>query len=452
MTDRDVIAAFRFGYGLPLVGSSDPAEMLAALRGPDLAAARYPAHGAAEVVEVLQAIRTARHMPQTTPAEIKARKKAQRRAVKSGRALGRMGAQVTMARALWGDGLRERLAAFWADHFTTVPRSRAEFAWPTALVEDAIRPHLAGRFGDMLVAVTTHPAMLVYLNQTASLGPNSARGIKSGKGLNENLARELLELHTLGVGAGYAQTDVREMAELLTGLALSVDQGFVFDAARVEPGPEHVLGRAYGGDTLEPILRALQDLALRPETARHIAGKLAVHFVSDAPDPALVEALAQAYSASSGDLMAVMAALLDHPAAWSEAAQKARQPFGFIAASFRGLGLSGDDVAGMADGPFQRMVLEPMALMGQPWQGAPGPDGWPEDIAEWITPQGMAARITWAMEVPGRLVTPLPEAADVAARALGPRATERLLWAVKAAESRREALGLVFAAPEFNRR
>ena len=452
MSDRTVIAAFRFGYGLPMSGASEPADMLARLTGPDEAAARWPSYGAPAVVGVMQMIRTARHMPQTDDAEKKARKKAQRRAVKAGKALALQGARAAMARAVSGDGLRERLVAFWADHFTVVPRGRGEFAWPSALVEDAIRPHLAGRFGDMLVAAITHPAMLVYLDQTNSQGPNSAHGVKSGKGLNENLARELLELHTLGVGAAYGQDDVRQMAELLTGLSVSVDQGFAFDPGRVEPGPEVVLGHEYGGDTLAPVLVALQDLAVRPETARHIAGKLAVHFVSDTPDPALVDAMALAWTDTSGDLSAVMRALLDHPVAWGQTAEKARQPYDFIIAALHALGLGGDDVTGMAEGPFLRMILDPMAGMGQPWQGAPGPDGWPEAAADWITPQAMAARITWAMEVPGRLAVPLPDAAELAARSLGPRASERLLWAINAAESRREALGLVFAAPEFNRR
>ncbi|MFZ1470666.1 MAG: DUF1800 domain-containing protein [Paracoccaceae bacterium] len=452
MTDRAAIAAFRFGYGLPMAGPSDPAALLAQLTGPDQAALRWPAYGSPAVVQIMQAARTARHMPQTTDAEIKARKKAQRRAVKAGKALATTAAKAAMARALSGQGLRERMVTFWADHFTTVPRNRAQFAWPSALVEDAIRPNLAGRFGDMLVAVITHPGMLIYLDQSGSQGPASARGVKTGKGLNENLARELLELHTLGVGAGYSQDDVRQMAELLTGLTVSADQGFAFDPKRAEPGAEVVLGVEYGTDGVAPVLAALQDLALRPETARHIAGKLAVHFVSDTPDPTLVDALAQAWIASGGDLTAVTQTLLAHPAAWTDQAEKARQPYDFIIASLRALGLGGDDVVAMADKAYLSMIEGPMAQMGQPWQTAPGPDGWPEEAAAWISPQGMAARISWAMEMPGKLAVPLPAAAEVAARALGARASERLLWAISAAESRHEALGLVLAAPEFNRR
>ncbi|MBK6467669.1 MAG: DUF1800 domain-containing protein [Rhodobacter sp.] len=451
MTDRAEIAAFRFGFGLPLDGPAGPDDLLAQLTGPDQAARRWPAYGVAEVIPVMQVLREARRMAAEAPGD-KAAKKAQRRAVKAGGALAVTGAKAALARAVGGPAFRERMVRFWADHFTVVPRSRTERAWPAALVEDAIRPHVAGRFGDMLQAVMTHPAMLIYLDQAQSLGPNSRRGAKRGKGLNENLARELLELHTLGVGAGYRQEDVRQLAELLTGLTVVPDRGFAFDPGRVEPGPETVLGVEYGGDGLEAVLAALQDLALRPETARHVAGKLAVHFVSDGPDPALVAAIEAAWTASGGDLAAVAAALVGHDAAWGPEAAKARQPFDFVAAALRALGLSGDDIMAMAEGPFLRADPDPMAEMGQPWQGAGGPDGWPEAAGDWITPQGMAARITWAMEVPGRLVTPLPEAAEVAARALGGRLSGRLEWAVGAAESRREALGLVLAAPEFNRR
>ncbi len=453
MTDQATIAAFRFGFGLPLPDplSETPAQLVAQLDGPDRAAERWPGYGVAEVIPVLQALREAKRMAAEAPGD-KATKKAQRRAIKAGSALGLSGAQAAVARAVSGAGFRERLVRFWADHFTVVPRSRTERAWPSALVEDAIRPHVGGRFGDMLQAVVTHPAMLLYLDQAQSLGPNSKRGGKRGKGLNENLARELLELHTLGVGSGYAQDDVTQLAELLTGLTVVPDKGFAFDAGRAEPGAEMVLGVEYDGTGLEPVPAALRDLAVRPETARHIAGKLAVHFVSDSPDPGLVEAMAAEWLASGGDLRAVAGAMLAHPAAWVPAAEKARQPFDYMVSVLKGLGLGGDDVMGMAEGPFLRMIIEPMATMGQAYDGAPGPDGWPEAVADWITPQGMAARITWAMEVPGRLVTPLPDAGAVAARALGDRQTGRLAWAIKAAESRREALGLVFAAPEFNRR
>ncbi|MGL6210666.1 MAG: DUF1800 domain-containing protein, partial [Paracoccaceae bacterium] len=350
------------------------------------------------------------------------------------------------------DGFRERLAAFWADHFTTALLEARNRYLPFAMMDEAIRPNMTGRFGDLLTAVTTHPAMLVYLDQNRSFGPNSVQGKRRDSGLNENLAREVIELHSLGVGAAYTQGDVREMAELLTGLAVGPTQAMSFQPKRAEPGDETVLGKTYGGKGLEPIRAVLADLALRPETAAHIARKLAVHFVADTPDEGLVEALRAAYVETDGDLMAVYGALLNHPAAWAPEATKARQPYDFVLASVRALDLSPDEVAGMKIKLFRRTILDPMTAMGQRFKAAPGPDGWPEEAEAWITPQGMAARITWAMEVPGRLKKPLPDPTEFATRALGPRASERLLWAVARAENIREGVGLALVSPEFNRR
>jgi uncharacterized protein (DUF1800 family) len=452
MPDRATIAAFRFGYGLPQAGGEpSPEALLAQLTDPDAAAARFPAYHTRDVLEVMEALRAARVLAKEQP-ETKAGKKAVRRAVKLGKALAQRGAQAMMARAVEGAGLRERMVQFWADHFTVVGRNRAEPAWPTAMIEDVIRPHVGGRFGDMLAAVATHPAMLLYLDQAQSVGPNSARGARRDRGLNENYARELMELHTLGVGAVYSQDDVRQLAELLTGLAVDPVEGFVFDARRVEPGPERVLGRDYAGDGIEAIRAVLADLAARPETAAHLAHKLAVHFVADTPDPGLVTAMEAAFRDSGGDLVAVTAAMLADPAAWAEPAAKARQPFDFIVAALRALGVPGDAVVAMDEAQFRNLLLNPMTEMGQTWQGAPGPDGWPEEIGAWITPQGMAARIAWAMAVPARLRQPLPEAAAMAGAALGERLSGRLTWAIGAAENRREAVGLVLSSPEFNRR
>ena len=450
MPDRATFAAFRFGFGLPEAADT-PEALLAGLAGADEAAARWPGVTTPEVLDVLAEIRAAREM-RTDDDEGKAARKAQRRAVRKGNALAQRGMQAAFARAVGGAPLRERLARFWTDHFTVISKSRTDRAWPAALVDEAIRPHLGGRFADMLAAVVTHPAMLIYLDQVNSTGPNSPRGERRGRGLNENLARELLELHTLGVGGGYGQEDVREMAELLTGLAFAPERGFVFDEARVEPGDDVVLGVSYGGAGIAPIRAVLEDLAVHPATARHLAGKLAVHFVSDAPDPALVAAIESEWLRTGGDLTAVAAALLAHPAAWEGPLVKARQPFDFVAASLRALGLTGDEIHRMGEEPFRRMIGDPLAGMGQPFGAPGGPDGWPEEEEAWITPAGLAARITWAMEVPGRLVSAMPEPAALMARALGGLAGERLAFAVGAAESRREAVGLVFAAPEFNRR
>ncbi|KAF0113021.1 MAG: hypothetical protein FD150_2171 [Rhodobacteraceae bacterium] len=253
--------AIRFGYGLP-VPALGPEGLL--LAGPDRAATDWPGVTLAEIAPAATAYRDARK------AKDEAGIKAARRDLDD---LALRGLKATFARAVGSDDpFRERLVAFWADHFTVAARNRQEVPFPGVLIDEAIRPHVTGRFADMLRAVTTHPAMLIYLNQEASFGPGSAKGKRQKKGLNENLARELLELHTLGVGAGYAQTDVRELAELLTGLAVG-PEGFVFDAKRAEPGGETVLGVHYDGKGMGPIRAVLDDLAERPETARRSSAR-----------------------------------------------------------------------------------------------------------------------------------------------------------------------------------
>lgn len=450
MIDSTTLAAIRYGYGLPLPkdAPTTPRDMLAALTLPDAAAQRFPAAGLKNVLPVLEAVRMANRRYRET-----GDREPYLAAVSEARDIADRSVRSGFARAVDApDGFRERLVAFWADHFTTRGRTVPLRALPGAMTEDAVRPHISGRFSDLLLAATLHPAMLIYLDQVVSVGPGSAHGQRSGRGLNENLAREVLELHTLGVGAGYSQADVRQMAELLTGLYANERRGFTFLADRAEPGAETVLGKTYEGRGLAPIRAVLQDLALRPETAAHIARKLAVHFVSDTPDEDLVARMAQAYRDSDGDLPAVYSAMLNHPAAWAPELMKARQPYDFMVAALRALGLTGADVMRFERRKFSRMILRHMTLMGQNWRNPRGPDGWAEDAAHWITPQGLAVRIRWAMEVPGRLVTPMPNPGRFARSSLGSAADATLIRAAERAESLREGVGIVLASPVFNRR
>lgn len=445
------LAAIRFGHGLPQPANAPNgvAAMLSALTAPDQAIAQYPIPTPAEVGAQLQTFLQARR----DRGKGKAADEAYRQAQRAMNAPLMATSRVTLARALANpDGFRERLAAFWANHFTAAPREGTNKFLPFAMMDHAIRPNMTGRFADLLTAVTLHSAMLVYLDQNTSFGPDSPQGKRSKRGLNENLAREVMELHTLGVGAKYGQEDVRQMAELLTGLVVDPELSMQFEAKRAEPGAETVLGTTYDGKGLDPIRAVLADLAARPETAAHIARKLATHFVADNPDQDLIDSMETAYIDADGDLMAVYAALLNHPAAWKPAAEKARQPYDFLIAALRGLNFTPDDLMAMGDPQLRRMLLDPLKAMGQPFKTAPGPDGWPEEAEAWITPQGLAARITWAMEVPERLKNPLPDPTQLAAATLGPRAGERLLWAVARAENIREGVGLVLVSPEFNRR
>ena len=453
MTPDPSLVAQRFGYGLPLAADAPltPAAMLLRLGGPDDMTTRFPIGRMSDELALLRAADQLRGPMLDHPTA--ASQALYDAALDAAEAPGLAATRISIARAVDNpDGFRERLVAFWADHFTTRAKARQYRFLPFDLIETAIRPNLTAPFADMLVAVTTHPAMLTYLDQNASYGPQSPRGKRAGKGLNENLARELLELHTLGVGAAYTQADVRQMAELLTGLAFDHRHGAFFDDKRVEPGAERVLGRAYDGTGLLPIKAALRDLAVRRETAAHLSSKLVRHFVSDVPDRDLVMAVQAAYQGSGGDLSRTCAALLLHPGAWQPSRQKARQPYDFIIASLRALGVTGTHILGMPDARFQRAIIGPMARMGQPYLQAPGPDGWPDLARDWITPPGLAARISWAMTMPTALVADLPDPVEFAHRALGSSASERLLWAVARAESRREGVGLVLVSPEFNQR
>ncbi|MBL4928543.1 DUF1800 domain-containing protein [Fuscibacter oryzae] len=447
------IAAFRFGYG-PGPGMAITADaLLAGLAKPDSAALAYPIVAGDDLTQMLSAADQARlaakrHNPRDPALDARAIELDQAVIAASGAAL-----RATLARAVAApDGLRERLGAFWADHFTVAAPGLHRAIMPAAMAEEAIRPHLTGNFADMLTAVALHPAMLIYLDQSFSTGPNSALGKRKGKGLNENFARELLELHTLGVGAGYAQDDVRELAKLLSGLSWRLRTGFSFNPQKTEPGPQVVLGKTYAGDTLDTVREVLGDLARRPETATHLARKLAVHFVADAPDAGLVAALEGAFLQGGGALMPVYEVLLRHPAALVPEMAKARQPWDFLVASLRALGVTGDDIMAWPGKHLTRRIIKPLIAMGQPWKQPRGPDGWAEDFAAWISPSGLATRITWAMSVPETILRPLPDPAAVARGAFGTNPPDTVIWAASRAETRADGIGLVLASPAFNRR
>jgi uncharacterized protein (DUF1800 family) len=453
MVTPATLAAVRFGYGLPVPQSAPTSAdaMLRLLAGPDQTAQSWRISGLADHAAIMDEMRALRHSgrdkkdPDVVAARDALLQKAQDAAQDA--------ATATFARAIdAADGLRERLVMFWADHFSVVATRKIEGILPFAMVEDAIRPHLTGFFGDMLTAVSLHPAMLIYLDQPSSIGPESRAGKKQGKGLNENLARELIELHSLGVGAPYKQADVTELARLLTGVTIGRTGEMVFDERKTEPGLKNVLGKTYSGGGLEDVRAVLRDMALHESTGQHLARKLVVHFVSDQPDADLVAAVAKAYTGSGGNLLTACAALLNHPAAWVETTEKARQPFDFIVSSFRALGLSGADIRALKYPAFKRQVMDVLAAMGQPFKRPSGPDGFPEEAEEWITPQGLARRITWAMQVPQRLVDPLPDPVALAQSCLADRASEGLLWAAARAEDRVQGVGLVLASAEFNRR
>jgi uncharacterized protein (DUF1800 family) len=344
-------------------------------------------------------------------------------------------------------GFRERWALFWSNHFTVASSKLQAAALCGPFEREAIRPHVFGRFEDMLVASTTHPGMLVYLDQAQSAGPNSRAGRNRKTGLNENLAREILELHTVGVAAGYTQADVTEFARALTGYSIANDRDrepgvFLFRANIHEPGGREILKRRYDQFDFDQARRVLADLAASPFTARHVARKLAAHFVADEPPPALVDRLAHAYAGSGGDLAVLALALISAPEAWAPAARKFKTPYEFLVSSFRAA-----DLAPSA-GP---QILPALTTLGQRPFAAPSPKGWADEAGAWTAPDAVVKRLAIA-ETFGARAAPTGDPQQVARQALGARLAPATLQAIARAETRAQAFAILLMSPEFQRR
>lgn len=340
--------------------------------------------------------------------------------------------------------VRERWIRFWANHFTVAATKAAVagLVWP--FENEVIRPHASGRFVDLLRAATTHPAMLLYLDNAQSVGPTSRLGQRRERGLNENLARELLELHTLGVNGGYTQADVTALARLLTGWTVERrgDAGPGFAPERHEPGRKRVLGRDYpeGPGALDAVLA---DLARHPATARRIAFKLARHFVADTPPERLVAALERRYLDSGGDLAQVAHALFTHPDAWAaQPLGKARPP--------EDLWLSVHRLLSAPPSPAAA-ALASLGAMGQAVGRTPSPQGWSDLDDDWLAADAVLKRLDWAQQV-GRSAGHRVDARDLAERAWGPTLSADTRQQIARAESPSQALALLVASPECQRR
>ena len=355
----------------------------------------------------------------------------------------------------------ERLVHFWANHFAVSVDKIPVIGLAGLLEFEAIRPNVLGKFSDMLLAVEQHPAMLLYLDQAQSVGPNSQASLfaamrgRKQLGLNENLAREIMELHTLGVRTGYTQADVTEFARALTGWTVAgIGRGpaarfiggtpgeFQFAELIHEPGDRTIMGKRYRQDGEAQARAVLLDLAASPATAKHLSTKLARHFAGDDPPPALVDRLTKAYLASGGDLPAVYRALIASPEAWASQPMKFKNPWEWSVSALRAVG---------------SRQLEPMIAanvlrqLGQPtWQ--PGsPAGWDDIAASWAGPDALVRRVEIAQRI-----------ADKAASTVDARALAEMLFpgslsestrtAIARAESPSEGLALLLVSPEFVRR
>jgi uncharacterized protein (DUF1800 family) len=350
----------------------------------------------------------------------------------------------------------ERLVHFWSNHFAVSVDKFAVLGIAGSFEREAIRPHVSGRFFDLLLAVETHPAMLLYLDNQQSAGANSPlaqRAARGGRtlGLNENLGREIMELHTLGVDGGYTQTDVTNFAKVLTGWSIGGGQGrlasgapgtFLFRANLHEPGAQTIRARRYAEADQAQGIAVLNDLAAAPATARHIASKLCRHFIADEPPRDAVEELTQAYLHSGGDLVAVYSALIESRFAWQASLPKFKTPQDYLFSIGRGLQLPPQ---------IDKLVMNAFNLLGQrPF--APGsPAGWPDRNSDWDGSAELMKRIELSNDMAQKLGD-RRDALVLAPQLLGGTLTIETRQAIARAASPAQALALLMTAPEFLRR
>lgn len=352
----------------------------------------------------------------------------------------------------------ERMVRFWSNHFAVSLDKPVAAPYAAPMEREAIRPHVTGRFGELLLAVETHPAMLRFLDNAGSVGADSMAAMRARRrnpdkapGLNENLAREILELHTVGAHGGYTQADVTELAKAITGWGVpmaqdfehgQVQDAFVFRPDAHEGGARTVMGRHYPQAGMDQGKAVLAQLAVHPATARHVSTKIARHLISDAPPPAVVQAMTGAWLKTEGDLVSVYAALIRHPAAWDAQARKFKTPDDFVVSALR--------AGGRLDQQRRPQALATLLeRMGQPTLTPRSPAGFEDDAAQWSGPDALWKRVQSAQvlaeAVPDALLDPLATAQAVFAGTLD----ADTLTALKRAESPRDGLGLLFASPAF---
>lgn len=341
----------------------------------------------------------------------------------------------------------ERIVQFWSNHFTVSSTKRQEMAILNDFEREAIRPHVMGSFLDMLRASTRHPAMLIYLDNQGSVGPRSMGGRMRGKGLNENLAREIMELHTLGVNGGYTQNDVTEFAKILTGWSVDAEgdgsdaSGFRFRPMIHEPGEKTLLGEIYSADGVNEGERALAAFAAHPATARFIATKLARHFIADDPPARAVNKLAVAFTRNNGNLLPVYKTLLALDETWADPLGKVKTPNDFVLSLLRVVPVDVDD----------RQILGAYKMLGQIPFSAPSPAGWSDKAQDWIGAEALLQRIDIAQKAADGIHSSTDPVA-LLEDTIGPVASAETKFAVSRAGSAAEAITILFASPEFQRR
>lgn len=449
------VAAIRFGYGRPVSGYSP--RRLADLPGEVTSAPVVPAElqgiDSASRLMAYHAMQKVLDRTDKTSFDMFRKK---RRVLFHGSYLSDAHAKIAAAVAS-PFGFVERLVDFWSNHFAVSGFGNGRVGMLTGPYEvEVIRPNVGGRFVDMLVASTLHPAMLIYLNQAKSVGPDSVIGRRRHKGMNENLAREVLELHSLGAEGGYTQADVIQFSRLLTGASFAPWTGkYRFHPAAAEPGPKTIMGKTYGGPVHsdKDIIEALHDFARHPATARHVATELSRHFIADEPSSDSIDQLAGRFRETDGDLPKVYEVLVNLPEARERFGQKRKAPYGFLVSALKALEVPPawyrPAFKGMKQHP-NPMTLGFLAKLDQPLWMAPSPAGWTDDSERWITPAGLAGRLEWIGKATDHVADkePVRYLDDI----LGSTAAPNTRSTVANAATRRSGFALVLASAEFNSR
>jgi len=395
--------------------------------------------------------------------------------------------QLVMVRAVASDHqLAEVMADFWTNHFNIFIGKNVARVYLPSYVEETIRPRIFGRFEDLLVATAESPAMMVYLDNAQSIMPGARpdRGALAGRrrramvleerrptGLNENYARELMELHTLGVDGGYTQKDVTEVARILTGWSVArpaQGSGFVYNGWAHDRGEKTVLGAEFpSGHGKDEGMRLLGMLAAHPSTAHYISGKLCARFVSDAPPDGCVDNAVGAWKRSGGELREILRAIFHSPDFWAQAnrSAKVKSPLEFVVSAVRAVGGAPDTTPRLAGA---------VGRLGQPLYQHTAPNGYPEHEKDWVNSGALLNRMNFAMQLaanrlPGVTVDLdrlLPATADHAALVdavdrlvlggkMTPRTrsviTEQIASITDPAQARAVALGLAIGGPEFQK-
>ena len=342
----------------------------------------------------------------------------------------------------------ERLVRFWSNHFTVSGEGEKEVRYLAGAYErEAIRPNVFGKFADMVLASARHPAMLIYLDQVRSVGPNSKIGKRRSAGLNENYARELMELHTLGVDGGYDQSDVEALAKILTGWTIGgfgrkssrPITPFNFEASIHEPGSKTLLGRKISENGEKEGREAIKLLVRHPSTAKFVATKLVQHFVADLPPKDDVDKIAKVFQDTDGDLAQVSMALIDLRSAFTTEARKFRPPQEYILAVARALQLREVPVK----------FLSSLRPMRHPYWGAMSPAGYKDTAQAWADPDALVKRTALARQIADTAQLSLSDISAQAPQIIEAHDPAGLTNALSSQANSKDALALFFASPDF---